>query len=192
MTKRIRQVHLSAGGMASANESDPVWVGDRVVARCIEVEFPGVDGQPRLSMTIDSSTGVPRVSRLLIEQVEDGREVRTSDLRAVELANWIEAIVPAFMHRAEQTEDGGLAVVEEPFDQERHREAVKGIRTVKRAERRKIDDAFLRRVAEIYKSDTLRPADAVQRAFPDVNRRTAYRYISLAREAGFLPPKGEN
>lgn len=192
MAKQRKRVPLSHG-WAESDDSDRVWVGDRLVNRIINVEFEGVDGQPGLNMTLDSSDGVPRVTRLEVASVKGGREVRTTDIRAVKLEDWIEAIVPAFSHRAERVGDEVRVYIEvDPA----HQEAVKAIRTAKRADRRKVDDpAFLRRVAEAYESDEMRPAETVQRTLGGT-RRTAYRWISLAREKTdpttgkpYLPPR---
>ena len=48
-----------------------------------------------------------------------------------------------------------------------------------------MNDDLLRRVAEVYESEELRPAEAVQLAF-GVADRTAFRYIAEARKRGLL------
>ncbi|WP_156409849.1 hypothetical protein [Nocardioides sp. Soil796] len=170
-------------GWAEADLTDMVQIGDQWVSRVIDVNFPSSEGQPALSMTIDASTGVPRCTRLAIAAVDGGREVRTTDIRAVQVQDWIEAIVPAFLHEATP---GGFTI--NAKDEAKVAEEVKRLREVRRADRRSINDDLLRRVAETYKSDPARPANAVKRAF-QVSPRTAFRYIQLARDEGHLPKK---
>lgn len=184
-----RRIDLSVGWAETPDWTDVAVVGDRAVPRIIDVTFPGGGVQPRLTMTIDSSSGVPRCTQVSIESTEGGREVRTTDLRAVELANWVEIIVPLFAGHASR--EGGslkLAFADGPKSEEEIRDVARRLRRAQRAERRKLDDDFLRRVAATYQSDPVRPAQAVELAF-DVSIRTAHRYISEARKHGFLPEK---
>ena len=92
-----RHVDLSVGSAEADLFGKSVEVGDRYVPQHIFVTFPGVSGQPKLELTIDSSSGVPRCTDLHISSSPDGREVRTQDLRQVDLETWIESIVPLFM-----------------------------------------------------------------------------------------------
>lgn len=203
MSDRRRRVAFNTG-WAEANEGGEfeenfVWVGDRVVSRVVDVFFNGADGQPSLSMTINSSDGVPRVTRLLIEQVEGGREVRSTDLQNVKVADWIEAVLPWFTHEAWKTDDGGVGIAYADVDPVERRNTIKKLREAKRADRRRIGPELLRRVADVYQANAQdRAPEAVQRAF-DVKASTAFRYIERARkdtdpETGekFLPPRGEN
>lgn len=173
-----------------------VQIGDRLVSRIIRAFFPGADDQPELTMTIDSSSGVPRCTELCIRSTEGRREVRTTDVRAVEIDNWIEAIVPLFAHQVVGTNERGgqrwvQAIVREPnSDAEDFNRARAVVRQARRAGRRKVTDDLLRRVAEVYAGQEQRSAEAVELAF-GVSTRTAFRYISLARERGFLPLGGQ-
>jgi hypothetical protein len=166
---------------------DDVRVGDRLFPRAIDVTFPGVGGQPRLTMRVDSSSGVPRCTRLVIESIEGGREVRTTDVRAVEVDNWLDVIVPATAAEIVSELDGEVqAVIHVPrADSDELKAARDVFRGARRAARRRINDKLLRQVAEAYNSDDQRPAKAVQRAFA-VKPRTAYRYIEEARRRGFM------
>lgn len=194
MTTIKRKVDLTTG-TAEATETgvfddDFVWLSsDRVIYRRIEVTFPGVGGQPRLTFTIDSDTGVPHITHLEMDAAPDN-EIRTSHLHEINPGNWLAAIVPAFTLLAEKTAEG-VALSDRFPDAEMDRETRRQIDTARRASRRKINDPFLREVAEVYLANDLRPVEAVQLKFGG-NRRTAFRYIALAREAGHLPPKDEN
>lgn len=60
----------------------------------------------------------------------------------------------------------------------------------RRQRRRDIDDELLMRVAEVYSGEPKTPARAVEDYFV-VSPATASRWIKLARERGFLKPRGE-
>jgi hypothetical protein len=182
------RIDLTVGWADFDQMGDDVRIGDRLVPRLIYVDFPGADGQPRLTMTIDSSSGVPRCTDLRIESVEGGREVRTKDLRAVEVDNWIETIVPLTTAQVVSEGDGGQvnAVRFVPDSDSADFKAARAtLRQARRVGRRKVNDDLLRRVAEVYKGEELRPAEAVQLAF-GVAARTAFRYIAEARNRGLL------
>ena len=183
-----RRVDLTVGWAETENDFDHVEIGDRLVARLIHVNFPGSGGQPALEMTIDSSSGVPRCTELRIASTDGGREVRTADVRAVAVENWIEAITPVFMDEiTERGADGSISSVVRVADSDADytRKARTVLREARRSGRRKVTPAFLKRVAEVYLSEDDRPAENVELAF-GVSARTAFRYISLAREQGFL------
>jgi hypothetical protein len=171
-----------------------VEVGDHTMPELIFVTFPGVDGQPKLEMTIDSSSGVPKCAYVAFSMVPGGgREVRTStDLRQADLETWIEAIVPLFMGEIVDRQigdDGHIQtkiVQRVPDSDAAYTKAAKlVVQKTRRAARRKITPELLQRVADAYRSDADRPAQAVQATLA-VSPRTAYRYISEARRLGFL------
>lgn len=121
-----------------------------------------------------------------MQAVPGGREVRTTNLRAVEVDNWIEAIVALTAGEiVAQTAAGVESVVRVPQDDEALKAARSTVRQARRAGRRKVTDDLLSRVAEVYRAEELRPAEAVGLAF-GVAPRTAFRYIALARERGLL------
>jgi|BarGraIncu01121A_1022015.scaffolds.fasta_scaffold08660_3 hypothetical protein len=181
------RIDLNVGWADYDGLGDKVRIGDRMVPHSVYVTLPGVDGQPRLTMTIDSSSGVPRCTDLRIESVEGGREVRTKDLRAVEVDTWIEAIIPLTMAQVVSEGPGGTnSVVRVPDSNSADFKAAKStLRQARRVGRRKVNDDLLRRVAEVYESEDRRPAEAVQLAF-GVADRTAFRYIAEARKRGLL------
>lgn len=180
----IQRVNLSTG-WAEGDLGDMVAVGDRMAPRLIEVTFPGVEGQPGLRMTVDSSSGVPRCTSVHIDATDGGRAVRTTDVRAVAVDDWLEAIVPAFLSSEVDRQEGSYTI---SVSAEHEADARRALRQVRRADRRRMTPEFLARVAEVYLSDDLRPVEAVERRF-GVSERTAYRYTELARDKGLLPPK---
>lgn len=189
--KMRNRVDLEVGWAEADLLAKTVEVGDHEVPELIFVTFPGVDGQPQLELTIDSSSGVPRCADLRVSSMPGGREVRTHDLRQVDLATWIEAIVPLFMNEIVErrtSKDGLLqktVVRVADSDATYTKAAKKELQQSLRAARRKVTPELLKRVAGVYKSDEGRPARAVQTAFR-VSPRTAYRYIEEARKQGFL------
>ena len=71
---RIRERIKFTAGWAEANlgPRSHVRVGDRLVPKAIDVDFPGVDGQPALRMALAVVDGRPQCRRLTIEATEDG------------------------------------------------------------------------------------------------------------------------
>lgn len=180
-----KRVHLNVG-WADGN-GEMVRMGDRLVHEEIRITFPGSGGQPRLEAIIDSSSGVPRCTDLRLLAVDEGREVRSTDLRKIEVESLIEAVVPLFAIEGEWDENGAFSGVERvpDSDSEDFKRSKVALRQVRRASRRKVTPVLLNQVAEVYLSEPQRPAEAVELAF-GVSPRTAYRYISLAREQGLL------
>ena len=187
-------------GWAEADQTvRTVEVGDHTVPELIFVTFPGVDGQPKLEMTIDSSSGVPECAYLAFTRVPGGgRGVRTStDLRQADIETWIEAIVPLFMNEIVDRQIGNDGQVKTkivqrvPDSDAAYTKAAKFVvQKTRRAARRKVTPDLLQRVANAYRSDEARPAHAVEKTFM-VTARTAYRYIEEARKQGFLEATGE-
>jgi hypothetical protein len=183
-------MHLDVG-WADCDIVNMVEVGDRLVPATIEVTFPGADGQPSLTMTIDSTSGVPRCTDLRIRAAADGREVRTTDLRAVTLEDWLEIIVSAAADPIISREGGTITTASRELSDAEQRESLSTIRKARRSARRKVTPDLLQRVANVYQQHADdRPVVAVIDAF-GVPRRTASRYVALAREQGYLAARGE-
>lgn len=175
-------------GWASDLDSEYVEVGDRLVARLIQVHLVGAQGQPGADLMIDSSSGAPRCVELVMKATERGPEVRTKDLRLLHVEDLIDAVVPLFTStQFTRHENGGVsAVIALPDSAGDHfREARRAIRGTQRAARRIVNDDLLRRVADAYAGDPSRPAVAVERTL-GVSRSTAFRYIREAKERGFI------
>jgi hypothetical protein len=197
-TKVVRtRINFEVGWAEADQAVRTVEIGDHTVPELIFVTFPGVDGQPKLEMTIDSSSGVPECAHVAFSKVAGGRGVRTStDLRQADLETWIEAIVPLFMNEIvdrQITDDGHIQtkiVQRVPDSDAAYTKAAKVVvQKTRRAARRKMTPELLQRVANTYRSDEARPAHAVEKAFM-VTARTAYRYIEEARKQGFLEATG--
>lgn len=172
-----------------------VRVGDRAMPERIEVTFPSTaDKWPALTMTIEVRNGVPQCTEVAVRAHEDGREVRSVDLKAVRLEDWVEAISAyAAMDVVEQP-DGSLEVTKtfypsgSPVGERELRARRDQVRSARAAARRKITDELLELVAATYRANAGdRPVEAVRTAFA-TSPRTAARYVEMARQRGMLPP----
>ncbi len=173
-----------------------VPVGDRLVPERIEVTFPSTGDLPSLAMVIAVRDGVPQCTSLHIDATDESREVRSFDLSAVRIEDWIEELTglaswkvepsPGYVtgqgHPTVSRTHGGPAGA---ADERAGRSAV---RNARRAARRTVTPHLLEAVTKVYRENIdNKPTDAVQGAFA-VSYRTAGRYVQLARSAGLLPP----
>lgn len=165
-----------------------VRVGDRLLPQSADVCFPGAPDQPRLLMRLAVVDNVPQCRELTIESKDGGREVRTLDLRAVALEDWIEKLYSLTATVVvDERPDGTMTGVVSWSDRDL-RGTAKAIQHARAASRRKITDAFLGDVADIYRKNVdARPVEAVRAAFGG-SYRTAAMYVQRARAAGLLPP----
>ena len=168
-----------------------VVVGDRLVPRIIEVDFPGIE-EPGIYMVIEVLDGVPRCTELTIKSNEGGRGIRKRDLLAVDLDTWIETFVSwcsaGPIHA--QVQNGIVNMyADTPGDEKAVREGMKTIRDVRKGSR--MSASRKRRVAEIYNAHETGGIEAIERAF-SVSRSTAIRYIRAAREADLIEKGTKN
>jgi hypothetical protein len=183
---KVRSKHELAYGWAEYDMLDRVRVGDRVIPRRIDVTIPKTGDLPSFSMRMEVRRGVPVCTEVTVRAKDDGREVRTTDLRAVQIEDWLEDVVAAAsLHVISESE--GSVTAEHRGDADARRAAIKTIREARAASRRKITDELLERVAEVYRENVHdHPTQAVERAF-GVSYRTASRYVQMARPK-YLPP----
>lgn len=175
-------------GTVRATMAGLVVVGDRVVPPLIEVDFPGVDGQPSLFMRIEVIEGVPRCTELTLRRADNGREIRPRDLSAVQLDSFIEMFVAVCSGRVTASSSQGWAG--EFGDGEAFvRGGMKTIRDVRKGSRRPLRGERRQRVADVYNAHESGGIEAVEAAFV-VSRSTAIRYIRAARDAGLIHPRG--
>ncbi len=165
-----------------------VRIGDRLLPPEVQVTFPSDDEQPGLRMTLAVVDGVPQCRAIHIEAKEGARGVRTSDLRAVALEDWIEQLYATAAKRIIRQEHGYTTAAIEATTPARHREAERLIQRARAAGRRKITGEFLARVALTYREniDSRRPTESVRQVF-GVSHSAAAEYVYRARKAGYLP-----
>lgn len=191
MKERIRVV----AGWIEFERNDLEQIGDRMVPRRIDAEFPATEGMPSLRLVIEVRRGVPECTSLTIEATADGREVRAMDLSAVRIEDWIEELVGT----------ASLGIVPTPgyvpgkgYPQVTRVRGGRGgaahdragrsaVRNARRSVRRSVTPQLLTQVATLYRDHIDdKPTEAVQDAF-GVSYRTAGRYVQLARESELLP-----
>lgn len=186
------RVDLNWGWAEQADNSDPVEIVDRVVARRIRACFPGSGGQPQVEILIDSSSGRPRCVDVRFTATEQGPEVRSKDLRLLDVDDLTERLVALFSTTDYRFDDrGGLhAVIRVPdTESPEFRAARSAMRGVRRATRRVLSDQLKQQVVDIYRSDPDRPVKAVEKAL-GIGRSTAFRYIAEARKDGWFDKEG--
>lgn len=181
---------LDVGFIRTPMATPGVVVGDRYVPPLIEVDFPGVDGQPGLHAVIEVLDGVPRWTEVSLERVEGGREIREKDLRAIRLDAWMEEIVAICSGVIVESGSSGLIRAEFSDDESALRAGMKTIRDIRKGSRRPLTSDRRQRVADVYNAQETRGIDAVEKAF-GVSKSTAVRYIKAARDAGLIE-KREN
>jgi hypothetical protein len=183
-----RRRQLPFGWATVAKDTRDVELGDHYVPERIEVDCPSVDGQPRLELSLAIVEGRPQCRQLQIASDNDGREVRQLDLDAVHLNAWIEEIFAAFARPIIERAPGYIVVAD--VDGEEHEFAA--VAAMQRARRgkgaRRIDRAFLERVAAVYRENIDgNPTKAVEQAF-NVGSRQAANYVQLCRPPHSDPP----
>jgi hypothetical protein len=176
-------------GYADADAGKPpVRVGDRWIPETIEAHFLGADGQPELHLTIETRAGgVPECSEVRLTRAPDGRAVRTLDLRAVKIADWVNDIAAMFAARVvEERESGEVVAAVTGSDTDEFEAARELQRARTGGSARKLDRAFLERVAKVYRDHVDdKPTKAVSAAF-GVKRAMASKYVRMCRDKGLL------
>lgn len=184
--------HSTGFGWVRASMTDHAVVGDRLVPSPIEVDFPGADGQPALTMFIEVVGGVPRCTELTLRRSEDGREIRTKDLKNIikgGLDSWIETVVAMCSGEIQESKPGEIAAA---FGgQDRALAGMRTIRDARKGSRRPLTPQRKQRVADVYNAHETGGIDAVQTAFTGISRSTATRYIKAAREAGLIEKRDQ-
>jgi hypothetical protein len=168
---------------------EQVRVGDRLLPSELDVHFPGAQDQPALRMHLAVVNGVPQCRSLTIESKAGAREVRTLDVRAVALEDWIEKLYSLTgTVILEEGPNGEVTAGVVTWNEKDLRQTVRTIQQARAVSRRKITPAFLADVAKVYRAHAdERPVEAVQAAFGG-SYRTAAMYVQRARAAKLLPP----
>lgn len=159
--------------------------GEHVVPRELEVTFPSDSASPRLEMLFRVDDGAAACRELRIIAKEGERGVLPGDLKAVRLNEWIEDLFVAAAMKAssEELTPGTYTVSFSAPDERSVASAMRNAR--RRGAPRKMTDAFLAEVAEVYRNAGRAPTVAVADHFGK-QHRTASLYIARARERGFI------
>lgn len=165
-----------------------VRVADRLLPAEIEVNFPGAKDQPSLRMRLAVVDGVPQCRSLTIEAKDGGRQVRTTDVRAVALEDWVETLYSYTATVIIDEVDGQMTTGVYTLDEAELRKTEHAIQKARATSRRTITDDFLAEVATVYRAHVNdRPVEAVRAATGAGSYRTASMYVQRARAAGLLP-----
>ncbi|WP_414944542.1 hypothetical protein [Amycolatopsis sp. cmx-11-32] len=161
---------------------------DQLIPPEITVVMPSAPDLPSLTMKIEMRKEVPVCTEVTIQAKEDGREVRTTDLRAVQLQDLIELIVTAVSSKIISAGPDGLVLGDnQGATRENFDAALATIRAARKGTRARITDDFLREVAETYRANVDgSPTKAVEEKY-GVEYRTAARWVERARAKGYLP-----
>lgn len=181
------RVDFTAGSAVADMLGPKVRIGDRLVPDRALVRFPGDGAQPSLELDLRVIDGVPQCRGLRIESVEGGREIRSLDLGAIRLREWVDDVFAQFASRVVGTDGRTVTAVFEvgPDAALGALSAFENARKGRGA--RSITPEMLERAAAVYREHfTDRPIQAVASAF-GVSERSASGYITKARAAGLLP-----
>ncbi len=163
----------------------PVRLASRLVPREYSLIAEDTVGTPTLRMDFEVRGGVPQCRGLHYIAATDGREIRTSDLRYVKVEDLLE-FATGRVGEPFRIDENGTLIATSPANRDDVTGTIRELRQARQGRRRKVNDAMLRRVAEIYRSNIDdNPTKAVADTF-DKDRRTARRYVNLARDRGFL------
>jgi hypothetical protein len=160
---------------------DFVDLGWTRVPEAVVLDGEGLRGAPDLHVKFWIRGGIPEVHEFTLKAKEDGRGIRTADLRA--FFSMEKMAVNAFMHM--QVRPVGF-----PYSKQEHWRALDDIRSAqeKQGTRPRASRAELEEVAQVYRAAGRdNPTEAVQNEL-GYSRRTAERRVSQARQAGLLPP----
>lgn len=186
-----RKVKLTTG-WAEFDQGDLVRIGDRGVPRRIEVTFPSTaDKWPSATFVIEVRRRVPVCTKIEIAAHDEGREVKSVDLRAVKLEEWVENIVAETSVQLHDQPGEASYTIRGALSESEFKDAREVVRYARKGARRTVTDDLLKEVAAIYRENVgSSPVEAVMNAF-QTSHRTAARYVSRAREAGHLPPTSQ-
>ena len=107
--KNIAHIPLDGFGWIEYDMFDEgVRVGDRVLPSAIHVHSPGAPDQPTLDMDLAVVDGVPQCRSLTIASKPGSREVRTLDVRAVALEDWVEHFFSEVPLQVDEQGDDGV------------------------------------------------------------------------------------
>ncbi len=169
-------------------ELEATRVGDSLL---MPIEFLVIsecaaDG-PDVVLRVEIRDGAPTCREIRFRSKNDGREVRRSDLKALEVENLLESGASKACHWVTwEQRDLVATILPDELDEDMKRRAMKQVRGARRTHRRQVTDELLENVAQVYRSNVSHhPTQAVAQHFGKAHR-TAALYVRRARDAGFL------
>ncbi len=159
---------------------------DQVIPASFSVFVDDQDATtPSISAEFEVLDGVPQCRGLRILSGEGAREVRANDYRRVSVEDLLEEALAGI---ATPYPDSSSAdpTEWEPTNSAEGRKTVRQVRIVRKESRRRITDAVLREVADVYRAHLDgNPTEAVAARFGK-SHRTAALYVQQSRAAGHL------
>ena len=180
----------TAGWVIFDGFQEPVNVeGSVYIPPEFALRFPGDTEQPSLTISYTVLDRAPIVTAVNVEAKPGGRRVLRKDFELVadKLHEWSDLAVKAVMRHGSETDTS--LTLGGPVDQ---RAAGRAAATGRKRANRKVTDALLREVAQLYEDNagTGRYAAIMERF--DRSEVTAARWVGLARKAGYIPPVSKN
>lgn len=169
---------------------DLIRVGQHALPKTFELRSHNDEPQPDVRLRFDLVDGAYQCREMTLTAREGGREVNTTDLRAVHIDDLLEEAARMIALTVEDQEDGSV-VISPVIDDAGEEAAVRQVRGARTSAKRSISRALLAEAAAVYEAHegdapTLAVADHFGKA-----RRTASLYIKQARDAGLLGRTGE-
>jgi hypothetical protein len=159
-----------------------VSLGTTVVPSCLEASIIPGSLQPSFDLQIEVIGSVPRCRKLTIRATDGGREITSTDIKAIRIVDWVEVSVSTAAR--DFVSVGNRRMVRLTQDPETSSRTINEIRLARAPQ--KITPEYLKRVAEVYRENfDDKPVVAVERAF-GVSNSTAAKYVYRARKAGYL------
>jgi len=177
-------VTLSAQGVTAVVRfsSDNVLaeVGDYVAPLAFEVEVY-VDTRPTYRLAVKLIDGSPACTEFAILATTERPSITDADMRGISVAELVNASTKMVASVFQGSARRPLETMPDLVDLSTFK--------TKRRVRRTIDSKLLSRVAEIYNATEYWGVDAVMSEF-EVSKSSAIRYINMARDKGYIPPRG--
>lgn len=157
-------------------------VGERGgLPQYIRYEHPGSAAQPAVELGLEVVDGVPWCVHSALSGQPGGSRVKATDLRGA--ADTLEDLIETVLAATAFEENKGGWKRQWPGT---GRLVMPEIRRARKRTNHTVTPDLLTRVADVYRTTDSAPTDAVAKAF-GVSRRTAGRYVQLARDAELLP-----
>jgi hypothetical protein len=168
---------------------DYIRIEDRLVPEWVNFKLAHGPGEPQLLGRVEVRDGVPECVVLAFTSGNDGRGLRQSDLRGVQMDSLVIDLVASLSIHVDQTTDPNKTVFRVGLGDGGPTASAR--RFIERRRKgpglRDLTPELLQRVAEVYRANIGgAPTAAVAKTF-GVKSRMASTYVRRARDKGYLP-----
>ncbi|MCI5826095.1 MAG: hypothetical protein MR006_05475 [Arcanobacterium sp.] len=157
-------------------------IEDRYVPKIVVAKHKAKSNSPDITITIDSSSGVPSVTRINIAAPPEGREIQGVTIKGIRIYDAIEEILSFIAGEYTEMQEG-FSVALGGTDE--FRAQTKRVIRQARKRRSNLSESELREIADIYNSEPHGGLERVQEAY-GISRATAQRRISAAEKLGLI------